>query len=265
MSTKKLGLAMALVAGLGMSGTAHANAVGPQIIVQWGTPQSTPYSQTFNMEQVSGNPTEYGYLLPAVQLLCDGSVVPATDSCPNGGDPLARLDTLSVRADTDPFISFSIGVTDIGAPSVFGFVFGTPVGPVPAPGSVSNTITVVLTDGSPTSGTSITPLPPGVPVDSDGVTELSVLTLGFPLASAGVDVGTGAGTASDGPKAGPWVSGDYTWLQLNLTFGLPGGDDHADITGTGTLDAARVVPEPTTLALLGLGLAGLGISRRRAH
>ena len=57
--------------------------------------------------------------------------------------------------------------------------------------------------------------------------------------------------------------GDLTTLQLDFTRGLfTEGVPHFDL-GVSFFKSDAAVPEPATLAMLGLGLAGLGVARRR--
>jgi hypothetical protein len=46
-----------------------------------------------------------------------------------GGSDGAALTAFNISADPDPFLGYAISVIDVGAPSVFGFVFATPIVP----------------------------------------------------------------------------------------------------------------------------------------
>lgn len=156
--------------------------------------------------------------------------------------------------NADPFITYGLAVTDFGAPSIFGFVFGTPIVPT-GPGTVvSSSVAGSLTDGG-SDNVTITPVNP----------TLQGSSVGFPTTAMGVGIGgTESGIAggsdvygpySAGPIAGP-AGGPWTFLTVDVTFGLSGGGDVATLSGRASVDTADRVPEnlPGWAAMFGLGL-----------
>jgi len=186
----------------------------------------------------------------------------------------AILTGLSGSANPDPTLGYAIGITDLGAPSSFGFAFGTPIVALSPPGTVTSSFSGSLTDGPGAGGLgvghkSITPGVPGVPVDGDGITEVHVVNDGFPLTNDGLDLGPasgdlGPGASVYGPfnEAGPLPGpGPWTWLQIDVTFTGSGGGDFYGLTGSA--EKIQGVPEAaSTLFLTLLGLASCGLSRR---
>ena len=177
---------------------------------------------------------------------------------------------ISATMDEDPFISYGISVIDIGAPSVFGFTFTTPIVPTGAPNTVTASLVGGMTD--PTGdGVSITPALPDA--DGDLLAELQAARVGIatPTTNMGVDVGLAfSGPAGPpgalhnypatvaGPQAGPGP-GPWDVLQAELSFAGSGGSDIYAMTGFASID---FVPEPSSAALL-LIAAAAALPRRR--
>jgi len=181
--------------------------------------------------------------------------------------------TLNLTMDPDPVLIYAIATTDFGAPSVFGFSFGLPIVPTAAPGLVEHTESSNTQDPANNGGTPVTALPPpgGIPVDGDLVTEQFVYTLsqngGVTFLNAGLDIRpsfVGAFPSDTqaainlGPIAGPAAAGFYDFMRVDVNYSMSGAGDQYNWNGKAT-----VVPEPTTAALLGLGLGGLAFFGRR--
>jgi hypothetical protein len=171
---------------------------------------------------------------------------------------------LNVQTNPDPFIQYSVSAVNLGdVPLAFSFTFTTPLllGPY---GQVTNSfkgnITDLLGDGVIVSGISQSALLNGVTVPA--------VQLGAFVCSADPNVPGTISPCPAGPGFGPASAGVpaafYSTLGANLNFTVSSIDQGA-FDGSVALDAASI-PEPTTAALMGLGLlcaAGYRIRSRR--
>lgn len=182
-----------------------------------------------------------------------------------------QQDTININyafGNLDPFMSFSYGVVDAGAASIFTITFTSPI--VPTISGMANynlSLAGSFTNGTPNNGGSFTMAAP----NTLGVFEALL------NATTSIDGMGGTGTTSflPGPPGSVGfgysdVSGTYdcsvlggcTSFQSRLSFLGTGSFDAYSFTGS--FEITEAVPLPAAVWLLGSALGVIGVLRRRA-
>jgi hypothetical protein len=164
-------------------------------------------------------------------------------------------------------ISSTHSVVDFGAPSPFGFLFGTPIVPIDAPVQATVSITAGLTDSSG-DGVAMNLLAPHLHL-AEGFLETLLVAVagagsGFSVSDADSDPGELTVFSASATVLYAGGLPPYTFVLLDVSFQGSGGDDAYAITASfEVVPASSSVAEPSTLALIAAGALALGAVRPR--
>jgi hypothetical protein len=170
------------------------------------------------------------------------------------------INTWSSVYDVDPFVTNNITMTNNSAVAQT-FIISAAI-PIPAfayDKAVFSSVGVTTTDSNGTGGVSVTSLS----LFEGQVNGVGVLSLLDPVSltqancSPFPNTNGCTATTSDGIVLQALPAGVATVIGIKLQFTLSPGDS------IGITSRFEIVPEPTTLLLVGMGVTGLAIARRR--
>lgn len=160
-------------------------------------------------------------------------------------------------------IAYALTVQDIGAPSTFGFLYFTPIAGQSglSTWSFAGSMTMVDETGDGVSASNSGTIPEFWQLAVlDGSNQFHIVS-----DAGGAAVLNGAGPhnfAAGGTFDCSTLTGGCLGMSIRFEFTLSGAGDRLSSTGEFDLNPA-VIPEPATLVLVGLGLTGLALARRR--
>lgn len=232
--------------GLGTSLSSQADVIGPQLLINATFGDGSVFQGTQDLVQ---SPTGQGWLLPASVRVVN----------PNTQEEELLLQSASLDYDSDPFADLTVNFTDFGSPTTLIVTINVPL--VMAPGgyvyTLDGTTTVTDADGNGVDLTVISlggrdglyfGLVDSLVVDASGVSQL--------------DLASGA-TYTPAQKSGSASCSVCTVFGAVLGIGGSGGGDQYASHTRFVITESSEVPAPATLGLIGLGLAALGLTRRR--